>query len=89
MKAKARFVGAATGLTGGVLAALLGSTLTAAGWFAANEAVRRWLSTAGTILLFLTIPLIILGGYCMDWMEKYEMVRDQESGRTSGRTGRR
>ena len=67
---KAQSLGAVTGLVGGILAALFGSLFTAAGWFVANEGARQWLSTAGTTLLFLTIPLIIFGGYCMDWMEK-------------------
>jgi len=67
---KAQSLGAVTGVVGGVLAALFGALLTAAGWFVADEGARQWLSTAGTILLFLTIPLIIFGGYCLDWMEK-------------------
>jgi hypothetical protein len=67
---KAQTLGAVAGLVGGILAALFGAFFTAAGWFAANEGARQWLSTAGTILLVLTIPLIIFGGYCMDWMDK-------------------
>lgn len=66
----AQSLGAVAGLAGGILAASLGSLFTAAGWFVDNEGARQWLSTAGTVLLFLTIPLIIFGGYCMDWMEK-------------------
>ncbi|MGH9855248.1 MAG: hypothetical protein ACREBD_35895 [Blastocatellia bacterium] len=67
---KAQPLGAAAGLAGGILAGLFGSFFTAASWFVANEGVGQWLSTTGTVLLFLTIPLIIFGGYCMDWMEK-------------------
>jgi hypothetical protein len=67
---KAQTLGAVAGLVGGILAALFGAFFTAAGWFAANEGARQWLSTAGTILLVMTIPLIIFGGYCMDWMDK-------------------
>jgi len=66
----AQFLGAVVGLVGGVSAALLGGFFTAAGWFVANDGSRQWLSTMGTKLLFLTIPLLIFGGYCMDWMEK-------------------
>jgi len=58
------------GLAGGLLATLSGSLLTAASWFASNAGARQWLSTAGTVLLCLTIPLIILGAFCMDWLEK-------------------
>jgi hypothetical protein len=66
----AQSLGAVAGLAGGILAGLFGGLFTAAGWFVANEGARQWLSTAGTTLFFLTIPLIIFGGYCMDWMEK-------------------
>jgi hypothetical protein len=32
--------------------------------------VQQWLSTAGSVLLFLVVPLIILGACCLDWIEK-------------------
>ena len=65
-----QFLGAVVGLVGGVSAALLGGLFTAAGWFIANGAPRHWFSIMGTTLLCSTIPLLIFGGYCMDWMEK-------------------
>jgi hypothetical protein len=68
--AQAQIVGAVAGLVGGALAALFGAVFTAASWFVANEGARQLLSTTGTALFFLTIPLLILGGYCLDWMEK-------------------
>lgn len=67
---QAQLVGAGVGLAGGLFAAMSGAVFTVASWFVANEGVRRWLSTAGTVLFFLTIPLIIFGGFCMDWVEK-------------------
>jgi hypothetical protein len=67
---QARIAGIAAGLFGGVASGVFGSVFTAAGWFAANAGARQWLSTTGTVLLFLTIPLLIIGGYCMDWIEK-------------------
>ena len=67
---QARVAGIAAGLFGGVASGVFGSVFTTAGWFAANEGARQWLSTTGTVLLFLTIPLLIIGGYCMDWFEK-------------------
>ncbi|HEV2665882.1 MAG TPA: hypothetical protein VG324_13275 [Blastocatellia bacterium] len=66
----AQTLGAAFGLMGGVLAALFGALFTVVSWFGANEGARHSLSTLGTTLLFLTIPLLIFGGYCLDWMEK-------------------
>jgi len=68
--AKAQSLGALAGLAGGVFSGVLGAAFTAVSWFVAIEGTRRWLSTIGTVLLFLTIPLLIFGGYCLDWMEK-------------------
>lgn len=68
--ARARVLGALAGLFGGTLAPLCGGLLTVAGWFATNDGVRHRLSMAGTVLFFLTIPLLMLGAFCMDWMEK-------------------
>jgi hypothetical protein len=68
--AKAQVAGAAIGLGGSVTAGLSGALLTLASWLVADQGVRHWLSTAGTVLLLLTIPLIILAAYCLDWMEK-------------------
>jgi hypothetical protein len=67
---QAQLVGAVIGLAGGVFTAMSGAVVTAASWFVANEVVRQWLLTAGTVLFLLTIPLIIFGGFCMDWVEK-------------------
>jgi hypothetical protein len=68
--AKAQALGAVAGLAGGILSALFGAGFTVASWLAANKGARQWLSTAGTALFFLTVPLLIFGAYCMDWMEK-------------------
>lgn len=78
---QAQVMGAVTGLAGGIFAATSGSIFTAASWFVANEGARQWLSTAGTALLFMTIPLIIFGGYCMDWVEKNKPQRDPKVAR--------
>ena len=68
--ATAQVLGAVVGLAGGIFSALFGAAFTAASWLAADQGTRHWLSTIGTVLFFLTIPLLIFGGYCMDWMEK-------------------
>ena len=62
--------GVIIGLVGGITAAVLGSLLTAAGWMTADAGAKHWLATTGTVLLCLTIPLIVLGACCLDWMEK-------------------
>jgi len=70
--AKAQVVGSVVGLAGSLIVALSGSLLIVAGWLVANEGVRHWLSTAGSVLLILTIPLLILAAFCLDWVEKDE-----------------
>lgn len=68
--AKAQVLGAVGGLAGGIFSALFGAAFTLASWLTRNQGARQWLSTIGTALFFLTVPLLIFGGYCMDWMEK-------------------
>ena len=67
---QAQIMGVAVGLIGSGASGTFGSVFTAVSWFVANEGARRWLSTTGAVLLFLTIPLLIVGGYFMDRMEK-------------------
>lgn len=66
----AQVMGALAGLVGGVVAGLFGAVLTAASWFVINAGARHMFSNTGTVLLILTIPLMIFGGYCLDWVEK-------------------
>lgn len=67
---KVQTLGALSGLCGGVTVAVLGSLLTVAGWMTVDAGAKHWLATAGTVLLCFTIPLIVLGAYCLDWLEK-------------------
>ena len=78
---QAQLVGAVVGFAGGLFAATSGAVFTVASWFVVNVGMRRWLSTTGTILFFLTIPLIIFGGYCMDWMDKDKPRRNSKAAR--------
>ena len=77
--AKAQALGAVGGLTGGIFSALFGAGFTAASWLAANHGVRQLLSTIGTALFFLTVPLLIFGAICMDWMEKDKPQRQSKA----------
>jgi hypothetical protein len=61
--------GAACSFSGGIIAALIGSVLTVSTWIL-GAAAHPWLRGLGTAFLILTIPLLILAGYCMDWMER-------------------
>lgn len=56
-------------LAGGLFAALLGSVLTAITWIAGADA-HPWVRGVGTTFLVITIPLLILAGYCLDWAER-------------------
>jgi hypothetical protein len=81
---QAKLVGAAAGLFGGVASGVFGAVFIAASWFVTNEGARQWLSTTGTVSLFLTIPLLIISGCCLDWVEKdkpqraYRVVRYED-----------
>jgi len=56
---------------GGIVAALIGSVLTAMTWFLGAQ-LHPWIRGAGTALLIATIPLLIFSGYCLDWSERKE-----------------
>ena len=56
--------------TGGIGAALFGCILTATTWILGAQ-LHPWLHGFGTALLLVTIPLLILSGYCLDWMERH------------------
>jgi hypothetical protein len=53
----------------GILAALLGSVLTASGWIIGVQ-LHPWIHAGGTALLIVTIPLILFAGFCLDWSER-------------------
>ena len=60
--------GACVGLFGGVIAPLFGVALTVLAWI-----VGDWhgfhISRDGTVLFFLTIPLLIFGAHCLDLLD--------------------
>ena len=53
-----------------VMASVAGSLLTAE-WIL-NAQLHPWLHTIGLILLVLALPILILGGHCLDLMELRE-----------------
>jgi hypothetical protein len=61
---------AAFGLCGGIVSGLIGSALTAMSWLTGPLWHNLHLQRTGTILLALTIPLLILGGHCLDLIDK-------------------
>ncbi|HMV50816.1 MAG TPA: hypothetical protein PLD20_02125 [Blastocatellia bacterium] len=66
----AQIVGVAVGLAGGMMSGISGALLILAGWLNAGQSVRHWLSVAGSTLLLLTIPMLALGAFCLDWLER-------------------
>jgi|ERR1700752_2317537 len=66
--------GAICGLCGGIGVGLLGSVITAVAWFTGPEWHGHLLQRDGTILLFLTIPLLIFGAHCLDLIDKQREV---------------
>jgi len=70
--AKMLLFGSAVGIFGGAFAPLFGTIFMAVEWFMPDSEARHWLYLSGSFLLFLTIPLIIIGACCLDWVEKDE-----------------
>jgi hypothetical protein len=62
--------GAVFGLGVGIAAPLLGSILTAIAWITGPVWHGMSLQRDGTILLFLTIPLLIFGAHCLDLLDR-------------------
>lgn len=65
-----RALGAIVGLSGGIIAALMGALLTASTWFIGTGGSSSYIQMLGTILLFMTIPLLVFGAQCLDLTEK-------------------
>ena len=60
------------GLSCGIISPLIGSVLTAIAWFTGPEWHGFFIQRSGTVLLFLTIPLLIFGAHCLDLMDKHD-----------------
>ena len=65
-----RTFGAALGLSGGLIAPVFGSLLTAISWFTGSVWHGLHVQRDGTVLLFLTIPLLAFGAFCLDLIDK-------------------
>src|SRR5216117_1967875 len=64
--------GGVFGLSCGIISPLIGSVLTAIAWFTGPVWHRFFIQRSGTVLLFLTIPLLIFGAHCLDLMDKQD-----------------
>ena len=63
-------IGAVFGLGGGIIAVVLGSLLSAVALITGDQSGGFGLHGVGAVFLFLTIPLLLLGGHCMDLLER-------------------
>ncbi|MFN2455879.1 MAG: hypothetical protein ABR577_16845 [Pyrinomonadaceae bacterium] len=57
------------GFAGGIVSALFGAVFTALSWLPISRNSAAYLHTLGTVVFYLTIPLLIFGGYCLDLLE--------------------
>ena len=64
-----RAFGSVAGLCGGMLCALLGSGLTALSWFVSEPHNQQLLHSLGGGTLCLTIPLLLVGAFCLDGLD--------------------
>ena len=62
--------GAVCGLCCGIISPVIGLVLTAIAWFTGPVWHGLPLHRGGTVLLFLTIPFLILGAHCLDLVDK-------------------
>jgi hypothetical protein len=60
------------GLSLGIISPLVGSVLTSIAWFTGSEWHGFFIQRSGTVLLFLTIPLLVFGAHCLDLMDKQD-----------------
>src|SRR5215210_3036963 len=60
---------AVVGLAGGVIAPFLGATSDVITWFVHSNAVNSYLHVLSIVLCALTLPLIILGAFCLDSLQ--------------------
>jgi hypothetical protein len=63
-------IGAVFGLGGGIIAVVLGSLLSAVALITGDQSGGFGLHGVGAVFLFLTIPLLLCGGHCMDLLER-------------------
>lgn len=61
--------GSLIGLIGGLLVAILGGLLTGISWLVSDASLAAALHQIGGVLLCATIPLLMLGAFCLDGVE--------------------
>jgi hypothetical protein len=69
--------GALVGLAGGLLSGIFGSALIAASWLMRASIQAGLLHQIGSASLLITIPLLLLGGFCLDGVEPASASRNR------------
>ncbi|HXD31975.1 MAG TPA: hypothetical protein VN643_12715 [Pyrinomonadaceae bacterium] len=64
--------GAAFGLGFGLISPIIGLVFTAIAWLTGPEWHKFSVHRYGTVLFFLTLPLLIFGAHCLDLIDKDE-----------------
>jgi hypothetical protein len=82
---------AVVGLVGSVIAPILGATTDVITWFAHSQSLNSHLHVLSIVFCALTLPLIILGAFCLDSLQRKttklsppaESLRDKSATATS------
>ncbi len=73
---------AVLGLAGGLIAPILGATADVVTWFVHSQSVNSYLHAASIVFCALTMPLLILGAFCLDALKAKTAKRPAPSRRT-------
>lgn len=65
--------GAVIGLCAGVIAPLAGALLTVIAWCTGPQWHGFSIQRYGTVLFFLTCPLLVFGAHCLDLLDKEDL----------------
>jgi hypothetical protein len=71
--------GAVCGLCFGLISPIIGSIFTVLAWFTGPHWHGLSIQRYGGLLLFLTIPLLLLGGHCLDLMDEQNKAINQKT----------
>jgi hypothetical protein len=76
--------GAAFGMGGGFLGGVVGLVLTMMSWSERNDMAATDINRMATVLIFLTIPMMIFGSYCLDKIETAARIKRIEYCKQNG-----
>ncbi|HKP45498.1 MAG TPA: hypothetical protein VJT50_02795, partial [Pyrinomonadaceae bacterium] len=77
------------GLCLGIVAPVIGSLLTVIAWVVGTHLHGTLIQRLGTLLLFLTIPLLVFGAHCLDLMDQQDEASRRQKAEVVKLTGRK